>query len=271
MENNEMLEQIRRAAEELKKRREQINNLLESFDNLDLVREIYHMRYPGTSDRFTGKGIVYSAITGGYDTINDPTFITPGVDYVLLSDKELTNYDGAWEIRLLDNPEGYEPQRLARWAKMHPYALFPGYDWSIWVDGALRVKGDVSTYITTYRRDSGMLCFSHHRATDIVAEANFILANGKAGRDELSRQLDRYNDAGYEGKGYIVETGVLLRDHHDERLKKVMDDWWEELCLYVHNRDQMSFDFACWKNGYDYDLNDLLIYGNPWFEAVVVH
>ena len=266
-----MLEQIKRAADELKRRREQINNLLESFDNLDHVREIYHVRYPGCGDRFNGKGVVYSSITGGYDFLNEPEVITPGVDYVLLTDSNVEGYEGAWDIRLLENQQRYSPVRLARWAKMHPFELFPEYDWSIWVDGALRVKGNLRDFIDFYKRNSGMVCFPHHNATDITMEANAIVSIGKAKADEINRQIDDYEKAGYLGKGYIIETGVLLRDHHDKALKKVMDDWWEELCTYDHSRDQMSFDYACWKNSYEYDLTDLLIYGNPWFEAAVVH
>lgn len=269
--DNDVMEQVRRAAEELKKRRDQINNLLESFSHVEHVREIYHGRYPGYGDRFKGKGIVYTAITGGYDALNEPVYMTPGVDYVFLTDGDADGYEGAWDVRHLDNPEGYSPQRLARWAKMHPFSLFPEYDWSIWVDGKLRIKADVLGYIDSYRKDSGMVCFPHYSETDILEEAEAIISHGKADKDEIVKQVERYVGAGYKGKGYIVETGVLLRDHHDEVLKKVMDDWWSELCSNDHNRDQMSFDFACWKNGYDYDLNDLLLYGNPWFEAVVMH
>ncbi len=266
-----MLEQIKIAAVELKKRREQINNLLESFDNLDTVREIYHMRYPGEGKRFEGRGVVYTAITGGYDSLNEPAVIASGVDYVLLTDRTDEKYDGDWEVRILDNPLGYSPQRLARWAKMHPFSLFPEYDWSIWVDGKLRIKGDVQEYIDTYKKEAGMICFPHYSADSIAAEAQAIVAHGKADVRELSRQIETYDKAGYVGKGYIVETGVLLRDHHDELLKLVMSDWWDELCSFNHNRDQMSIDYVCWKRGYEYDLNDLLIYGNPWFEATAVH
>ena len=120
MDNNEMLEQIKRAADELKRRREQINNLLESFDNLDHVREIYHVRYPGCGDRFNGKGVVYSSITGGYDFLNEPEVITPGVDYVLLADSNVEGYEGAWDIRLLENQQRYSPVRLLQPEKRKP-------------------------------------------------------------------------------------------------------------------------------------------------------
>lgn len=271
MDSSAMLAQIRNAIDELKKRQDQINNLLESFDNLDMVRGIYHAKYHKDSDIFKGKGVVYSAITGGYDFVNEPEVISKDVDYVMFTDELPEEYSGAWEMKVLDNPEKLSAPMLARWCKMHPFTLFPEYDWSIWVDGALSVKGDVKEYIDVYARESGMVCFPHHRARDIREEAQGIIAHGKADENELGRQISRYEQEGYVGKGYIIESGVLLRSHHDEKLKQVMEDWWKEMCTYEHNRDQMSFDYACWKNDYDYDLNDLLIYGNPWFEALSVH
>ncbi len=271
MDSNEMLSQIRNAIDELKRRQDRINNLLESFDNLDRVRNIYHTRYHQESDRFKGKGVVYSAITGGYDQINEPAFVSDGVDYVMLTDAIPEEYSGLWNMRLIDNPQKLSAPMLARWAKMHPTVLFPDYDWSVWVDGKLRIKGDIRKYIDVYAGKEGMLCFPHYSATTIEDEAIAVVGHGKADKDELDRQIATYRKAGYKGKGFIVETAVLLRDHHDEALGKVMEDWWEELCAYKHHRDQMSFDYACRKNNYEYDLNDLLIYGNPWFEATVVH
>ena len=273
MDNNDIMGQIKAAAEELQRRRMQIDNLLESFDNLDYVRSVYHKKYSQLSSCFSGnKGVVYCAITGGYDALNEPTFVTGNVDYVLLTDTdECENVDSNWKTIKLENPQGLSAPMLARWAKTHPFELFPDYDWSVWVDGKLRIKGDIREYISTYKRENGMICFPHYTAKTIIDEASYIIQHKKADPKDLQKQMEDYYNGGYINKGYIVETAVLARDHHDEQLKKVMDDWWSELCTYNHHRDQMSFDYVCWKNGYDYDLNDLLVYGNPWFEAVAVH
>ncbi len=271
MDNNEIFDVIHKATEELKKCREQINALMLELENVRLVRDVYHLKYPGVSRRFDGKGVVYCAITGGYDDIVEPLFKCENIDYILLTDREVKDYSGAWKIRVLDNEMKLSNQKLARWAKMHPFDLFPEYDWSLWIDGKFRVKSDLMGYINTYSKESGMLCFPHYRFRSISEEAYAIAVSGKADERELQKQIDTYKRSGYEGKGYIVETGVLLRDHHDEDLRKVMDTWWKELCSYDHNRDQMSFDYACWKNGYEYDLNDLVIFNNPWLESVFVH
>ena len=271
MDNNEVLEVLRKATEELRKSREQINNLLESFDNLDRVRDAYHSRYPADGSRFGEKGVIYSAIIGNYDSINEPEVKSENIDYVLFSDRDIPDYSGVWDIRVLNNEMKLSNQRLARWVKMHPFDLFPDHDWSLWIDGSLRIKKDIWRYIITYSRKSGMLCFPHHIFKNIREEADAIVAYGKANEKELDEQIRIYEEDGYKSKGYIAETGVLLRDHHDKKLHEVMDSWWEELCSYEHNRDQMSFDYICWKYGYEYDLNDLLIYGNPYIEAVTMH
>ena len=292
MDNNEVLETIRAAAEELKICKgqidylnqqqlianeqmkvyeEQINRLAASFANLDAIRDIYHSRYPRRSKRFKGRGVVFSAITGGYDSITEPAGKSVDVDYVLFVDRDVPDYSGMWDIRVLENEMKLSNQRLARWVKMHPFELFPEYDWSLWIDGKFRLKDDINGYIETYAGESGMLCFPHYTSRNIRQEAKGIASYGKADENELKKQIDAYEQAGYESRGFIVETGVLLRDHHDEALREVMDAWWNELCSYNHSRDQMSFDYICWKYGYEYDINDLLIYLNSWIEAVSVH
>lgn len=271
MDNNEIFDVIHKATEELKKCRDQINKLMLKLENVGLVRDAYHLKYPGISGQFDGKGVVYCAITGEYDDIVEPLFKSDNIDHILLTDRKAQDYSGAWEIRILDNEMKLSNQRLARWAKMHPFDIFPEYDWSLWIDGKFRIKSDIKDYISIYGKESGMLCFPHYRFRNISEEAYAIAVSGKADERELQKQIDAYKCSGYVEKGYIVETGVLLRNHHDVGLRNVMDTWWEELCTYDHSRDQMSFDYACWKNGYEYDLNDLAIYDNPWFESVFVH
>lgn len=247
-----------------------LNNLTERFIHQQNIQTAYHKRYPGASGRFTGKGIVYSVITGNYDSINEP-FTDDGYEHILLTDHIPDNYSGKWNIRLIDNKLGLPAHRLARYVKMHPLEFFPEYDYSIYIDGALQSRKDFHSFIDVYKKDSGIICFPHHSSNTLEEEADSISSNNKAPKEELLKQINDFKTAGYQGKGYIVETGCLLRDHRDDRLMKIMEDWWQSLCAYEHNRDQMSFDYAFWKNGYEYDLCDLPIYNNPWCVAVITH
>ncbi len=264
-------ELIRKASAELANRRQQIENLLDSFDKQSYVRDVYHRRYIEEADRFSGKGVVYSGIFGAYDAISEPEMVEDDLDYVLFTDMAPQDYQGKWRIVVVDNPDNYDPATLTRIVKMHPWDYLDGYDWSVWVDGKFRVVGDFRRYVSYYGRGSGMICYPHYTSSSIDEEAQIIAAAGKADLSELQKQISKYLAEGYEGKGYLVEAGCLVRSHHDDKLRAVMDDWWKEFRSYNHKRDQMSFDYACWKNDYLYDICDLLIYSNPWVRAVAVH
>ena len=111
-----------------------------------------------------------------------------------------------------------------------------------------------------------MICFPHHESKTFEDEIGLILSNVRANKEELLSQVKRYREQGYLGDYGFIEAGCLVREHNDNELKKVMDDWWHEYISYNHGRDQMSFGYACWKNNYKYDLCDLIISRNEWLE-----
>ncbi|MCR4652001.1 MAG: DUF616 domain-containing protein [Lachnospiraceae bacterium] len=256
--------------DQVKSDKELIDKLETRYEHIYNITRIYNKRYREETTHFKGKGVIYSVITGGYDTIAEPE-ADCGLEYIMLTDKAPKGYSGKWKIRVVDNPKGLSAGRLARYVKMHPWEYLTDYDWSVYVDGKLMVIGDFHDYISYFGRKSGMICFPHYDTNDLEEQAKAIAMCGKADMPVLEAQIAKYSKDGYQGKGYLVETACLVRDHHDEKLRKVMEDWWTELNSYDHNRDQMSFDYACWKNDYEYDICNHLIYNNPWCIGVAIH
>ena len=41
--------------------------------------------------------------------------------------------------------------------------------------------------------------------------------------------------------------------------------------ISTHKRDQISFDYVCIKNGYEFDICDIPLYINPWLEINKIH
>ncbi|MBO4456426.1 MAG: DUF616 domain-containing protein [Butyrivibrio sp.] len=269
--SSKVTDSLKSAYDEIKKKNEQIENVMEYVDQINHIRTKYHMRYSEPSDRFEGKGVVYTVITGDYDHIREPETGESGLSYILLTDKEKPGYTGKWEVRLIDNPENLDSVRFSRYPKMLPHIFFPDYDYSVYVDGSIVIKKDMRSFIDTYRRDSGMLCFPHFSSNSIEDEAELLVERGKADKEVLDKQIEDYKKSGYSSRGYIAELGCIVRDHRDEALKKVMQDWWDEYMAYDHKRDQMSFDYVCQKNNYIYDLCDLSVYVNPWFDIDKIH
>ncbi len=269
--NSILKAKIDSATDIIKEKNEQLSNLLQTISHISHISRIYHKKYKIESEQFLGRGAVYTAVTGGYDHIIEPQGKAPELDYIYFSDALPDIYKGEWTFRKLDNPLGLSPVKLARWAKMHPCELLPDYDWSIWIDGSICAKSNIREFVELYRKKSGMICFPHHSSGSIYEEARDVIRCNKAKETEINKQIEKYKEQGFPCDDYIVETGCLVRNHHDEVLHKVMDDWWNELNSYEHSRDQLSFNYACWKNGYDFDICDLPVYNNLWMYVETAH
>jgi len=93
------------------------------------------------------------------------------------------------------------------------------------------------------------LCLLEHRGspTTLSDEADVC---GRLGKDDKQLMLDQIN--GYFNKGLpkdhkMFETGVIIRRHEDDKVKEVMDFWWNEVKM-KSKRDQLSFIYSMWEN-----------------------
>lgn len=56
--------------------------------------------------------------------------------------------------------------------------------------------------------------------------------------------------AGFPEHYGLGENNILYRRHNEPALVRVMEDWWYFLENYSR-RDQLSFVYVLWKNGFD--------------------
>lgn len=224
------------------------------------TRNVYKKHIP-----FTGRGVVYSAIIGDYDEVKEPECVSRQFDYILFTNNpEITS--NVWRIVLIDNPERLDNVRLARKIKIMGHEYLQGYDYSIWVDGKIKIKGDIQQYIETYKRNEPILCFNHYEKDCAYEEEKDCISQEKDIPEIIEKQMKRYRLEGYPEQNGLVDTGFMVRELHNERVKRVMETWWDEV-LSGSRRDQLSFNYACWKNDFIYDTSDLFIYGNPYVEV----
>lgn len=215
---------------------------------------------------FEGRGVIYSAITGGYDDVKIPKVINPNFDYILFTDNDAIQSD-FWEIRKIDNQEGLDKVRLARKVKILGHEYLPEYDYSIWVDGKIQIVGNVEEYIKSYRRKEPMLCFGHYINDCIYDEKELCLKVKKDTPEIMEKQMDKYRKEGYPKKNGLIDSCVLVRDWRSDKLKKVMNIWWNEVKMYSC-RDQLSFNYACWKEDFMYDTSILCALKNDYFATL---
>lgn len=197
------------------------------------------------------KIVVYTCITGGYDNILEPTYVTPGVDYICFTDDK-TLKSKTWKFRPI--PEellSYSKVKQQRAVKILAHRYLSNYDISIWVDGAVIVKGDIKEYLKTLDLSQYSVFVPEHPARKcIYAEKDACVRIKKIKGDEVTlaeKQMERYKDEGFPVNYGLVQTNVMIRRHNDPYSKELMEKWWDELKDYSH-RDQLSFNYALWKN-----------------------
>ena len=219
---------------------------------LDLDELILEIKKRVAEMKKEPKIVVYTCITGGYDDILEPTCVTPGVDYVCFTDDK-TLKSKTWKFRPI--PEellSYSKVKQQRGVKILAHRYLNDYDISIWVDGAVIVKGDIKDYLKTLDLNQYSVFIPEHPARKcIYAEKDACVRIKKIKGDEIAladKQMKRYKDEGFPANYGLVQTNIMIRRHNDQYSKDLMEKWWSELKDYSH-RDQLSFNYALWKCG----------------------
>lgn len=228
----------------------------------------YRKRYEG--HRFLGKKIfdkkivVYTSITGRYDDLKTPLYIDNETEYVCFTNNRQIK-SSIWNVEYISDTM-LDNMYLAKKIKMFPDLFFRDYETSVWVDGKLLIKKDLRTYIEKYEKTQPVLCFPHFERNCIYEEMAECIRVRKGNRNQLLKQITAYFQEGYPANYGLYEMGCIVRKHHDEFVKEMMQQWWEQVKKYSY-RDQISFPYVCWKNDFKPDICDLSIVKNDWIEA----
>lgn len=194
------------------------------------------------------KKVVYTCITGDYDRLSNPKFLTDGFDYVCFTDNKAITSD-VWDIRPLPKEtEGLPQVKKQRFVKINPHLLLSEYDMSIWVDGNVTLKGDLNKFVkNVITSDCSVYVPKHPQRDCIYAEANAVVKMGKDKSDITRPQMERYRKEGFPERYGLLQSNIMLRKHNKLDCIKLMEDWFKELKDGSH-RDQLSFNYASWKN-----------------------
>lgn len=207
------------------------------------------------------KLIVYTAITGNYDTLKDPLFIADNITYVCFTNNRDIKSE-IWNVEYVED-SSMDNMHLAKHFKMNPHQYFPDYEISIWIDGKYQILDDFRTYIRQYQKESGILCFPHPERQCICEELAACILCTTANNRDMINQVSDYLREGYPLNHGLYEGGCLVRLHNDAAVKGLMKRWEDEVYKYSV-RDQLSFPFLCWKYGILPDICDLDINKNQW-------
>ena len=181
--------------------------------------------------------VVYTAIFGDYDSLNEIECPNSDFDYVCFTDnKELTS--STWEIRTT-SLFNIDSCRQARQLKIYPHKYLREYEYSMWIDGNMQLCVTPSILLLL---DETSLALCKHPTRDCIYEEGIACKDlHKDSPNIINEQLSYYKEAlKFPTHAGLWQTGILLRKHNDESLNKLSDLWWEQI-LKHSKRDQLSF------------------------------
>lgn len=205
--------------------------------------------------------VVYSCITNGYDSLKNPLLYDDSLDYFLISDiHPLKNT--VWQH--LDIPQSagnLMGGMVNRFCKLNPFLFFPDYDFSIYIDGNIEIVSDVRNLCSIAHESNIGIAMHLHNNRDCVYNESSICKLYKRGNlESIENQMTRYRREKFPEHFGMVEATIIIVDLKNEIAKKIMQDWWLELKQSGSGRDQLSFPYVLWKNGFN--LSDVGCLGN---------
>lgn len=191
------------------------------------------------------KCVVYTALFGDYDFLIDPIDDFEDCDFICFTNQRDLK-SNIWKIIIVDDIE-LTNNLINRKYKMLPHKYLSKYQFSLYLDTNIYLKGNPNLLIKKYLKHSDLIMPRHIWRTCVYEEAFQCIKVGKSSYLKTSKQMKKYKKCGFPRNYGLSENNIILRRHNDPLLIKLMEEWWEEINKETQ-RDQLSFAFLLWKN-----------------------
>ena len=192
------------------------------------------------------KTIIYTVITGNYDSSKQPLVLEEGIEYILFTNNPEIMDAGAWKVQQISSEQwqGRTEREnnilLSRKVKMLPHKYLPKEcEQSIYVDADMLIQGPLTRLLKDLREDTLFAACRHSYCKSVQEEIADLLVKNMVRQEQVQLQWNKYKEWGFRDDLGISENGLLIRRHNDRRVQKLMELWWNEYqqgCL----RDQVS-------------------------------
>ena len=241
--------------------------LLASFGTCGYNDYMEYVLSPGVQ-KPQGRIVVYTVLTGDYDHIKDPLYVSPGIDYLLFTNRDTKCK--VWKTIKVEN-EGLTDLLLSRRIKMLPQEYLPAeYDFSVYVDANVIIFGDITMLTTKLNSHCHFAVTAHSVRDSVKDELDELVRLGKVKEEIADSVYARYRAEGFKDDLGLAECTVLVRRCNNECLDSFMRTWWEEFSTNGLYRDQPSLMYCLSNEGYkDYELMEGHVMNNQF--CTVIH
>jgi len=173
---------------------------------------------------------------------------------------------------------GLSPRLQYRIPKTHGFEMFPGYEYYLWLDGAVTLLRNDCLKWYLDQLDGGDIAFFKHpfrrNVRQEVAHIEEHLEQGKPYitaryKNGLHREfLDRILAEGYPDKTLYASTAFIYRN--TEKVQSALRDWWYEGTRYF-TCDQVQLPYICYTHDLDVRVLSEPIYKSGYISLVSHH
>lgn len=213
------------------------------------------------------EGLIYTAIFGNYDTPKPILKKEKGVDYVMYTDGPGAK---GWEV----SPMAVKNKSARYFARMvkvlqPTYHSTKDYDWFLWVDGTMQIKGPVAKRAESWLELDDFAAWKHPWWDCSYTEVEKCIQLKKDSRDNLDRSRELLRRKKFPRHYGQLATWALLRKDTGE-VRDHANAWWDDMTAYTL-RDQVTFMLNLWKLDQSIKWMDGTALKNPWLKFHVGH
>lgn len=195
------------------------------------------------SNRF----VVYTVITGGFDTVRQPEVIDPCFDYILFTDVVTSDKIGVWSVREIEY-DCKDLRKKSRYPKIHPELSLAEYDASLYIDGNISVTSQYvyDRCIALAKEGVEWAGIKHQGRKCLYDEINAIIGLGWVHDYEVFDWYCYLREEGYPEQDNMFENNIIFR-LHTQTVKRINELWWWTIEKKKVKRDQFSLMYVLWK------------------------
>ena len=212
-----------------------------------------------------GRGVVYTYLDGEQE-LQQPEEVSGRLEYLCFTDKKerWNKREGVWKYCPIENTEGLDGKLLRSKYKIMAHQFLAEYDYSIWTHSNMQIVGDVLRFCEVYGEGKSFLGFSNTKEDCIYEDMSVAHVRMDDLNIDIRKKLVRYEKEGYPANNGLIDGRVMVRDHRDKNMCRVMEEWWREI-QDCYSFMGSVFNYIAWKNKFPFSICNLFIYTNPYF------
>lgn len=184
--------------------------------------------------------LIYKAVFDSYDDIDDSIIELQSeninITYKYLSNRKNENKEG-WDCILKEKIEN-DSALTNRYYKMCYWDDFEKYDYSIYLDGNIKIVSSLERLIESLERKIDIYAVRHPYRNDQKSELDACLLLNKIGLTEyFLESFNLYREKRHD----LFECGILIKNHKSVKIKLGMQTWFDYYKISLCRRDQIFF------------------------------